>query len=501
MNLSRLSIRLALWMVLATALMQFVHGLYRFSVDIPLATAKAETELNRVVSSIQPALSESLYQYNESLADQLLKTFNSYESVQAVWLTDEENEGIGAWLREDPDHFEDWIEMQWPIKFDGELIGHLVMSVQWKNVELNARRDVWNIIGFSVLMGLIALGLLYWVAQFQVARPISKMSDFLTQLNTRVLTEKDVAPLSEMKSEAEIALLNQSLHEILIQLCQYLQEKNQTMELLQSFNENLELEVKKRTEELEIAKDKAESASRSKTDFLNSMTHELRTPLNSIMGFSSILIGQELPDKLAKLVKNIHGSGDQLLRLINDIIDFVSLESNPLQVQAFSVFDVLQSVGHEASEIAFKKGLEFQQFTNDQIVMKGDPKRLAMALRHLLNNAIKFTIDGSVSIECKTEEQDKVCFVVTDTGVGIDTQKIDVLSRAFSQYEQGLDRSQEGVGLGLAIVDRVCRKWQGTLNFSAPKEGGTIVTLILPLHLDPKTQDQKDSISSDYKSN
>ena len=495
MHLNRLSFRLALWMVCATALLQLGHGLYRYSVDIPLAQAKGIEELNKVVSSIQPALSESLYQYNESLADQLLKTFKSYESVQAVWLTDEENEGIGAWLRDDPIHYEEWEERKWPIEFEGELIGHLVMSVQWRSARIQAEKEVWNIIGFSILMGIISLILLYWVAQFLVAHPISKMSDFLTHLNTRKMHEADISPLSEVRTQAELHLLQSSLNDILLQLCQYLEEKHKTMELLQGFNESLELEVKKRTEELLVAKDKAESASRSKTDFLNTMTHELRTPLNSIMGFSSILIGQDLPERLQKLTKNIHTSGDQLLRLINDIIDYVSLESTQLQVQVFSVFDVLQSVNQEASEEAFNKGLEFQQFVNDQIVMKGDPKRLAMVLRHLLNNAVKFTETGSVTIECKMEGEDKVLISVTDTGIGIDTDNVKALSHAFSQSEQGLDRSKEGVGLGLAIVERVISKWLGTLSFANPEEGGTEVRVLLPLELDASQQSKDAAIN------
>lgn len=475
-------------MVLATFFLQLGHGLYRYSVDIPLAQQKGEIALERVINSIHPALSESLYQYNESLADQLLKTFKAYESVQAVWLTDEEDEGIGAWLREDSVHFEEWEERKWPIRFEGEIIGHLVMSVQWRSAVEKAEKEVWSIIGFSILMGVITLLLLYWVAQFLVAQPISKISFFLAQLNTRNMQADDISPLGDIRSYDEFKLLKGALQKILLQLCQYLDEKHRTMELLQGFNENLELEVKKRTEELEVAKDKAESASRSKTDFLNTMTHELRTPLNSIMGFSSILIGQELPERLQKLTRNIHTSGEQLLRLINDIIDYVSLESNPLQIQAFSVFDVLQSVSHETSGVCLSKGLAFHQFIDDTIVMSGDPKRLSMALRHVLDNAVKFTEKGTISIECKMLDDQRVVFSVADTGIGIKDSDVASLTNAFKQQEQGLNRTKEGVGLGLAIVERVTRKWQGDIRFISPNTGGTEVCIILPLELDPKSQ-------------
>ena len=327
------------------------------------------------------------------------------------------------------------------------------------------------------------MGILYWIAQVMVANPIAKMSQFLSQLNPRQLSEQDIQPLSEIASQAELYNLKQSLHEILNQLHRHLADKQKTMELLQSFNENLEQEVTKRTSELEIAKNKAESANQSKTDFLNTMTHELRTPLNSIIGFSSILAGQELPERLLKLSKNIHNSGQQLLELINDIIDYISLESNPLQVQVFSVFDVIQSVNQEVKAAAKAKGLQYSSIESSETIMKGHPKRLSMVLRHLLNNAIKFTQTGSVWFSIDLIDQASIVFVVRDSGVGMDVDNIEFLTNAFNQHEQGLDRTSEGVGLGLAIVNRVCQKWQGQLRFVSPEGGGTEVRLTLPLEM------------------
>jgi signal transduction histidine kinase len=466
-------------MVFVTVLMQVAHGLYRFSIDIPLAQIQAEKEIARAVASIRPALSESLYQFNEELSNQLLKTFSEYESVQAVWMVDEEEEGISAWLRETPEHYDHWVELTWPILYQEETIGYLIMSAQWKSAQLRARQDVWNTIGFSVLMGVIALVSLYWVAQALVAQPISRMIHFLEQLNTRKFKEEDVVPLSEIAVEAELNILKKSLEDILIQLCKYLSEKQHTMELLQGFNENLELEVTKRTKELEIAKEKAESANRSKTDFLNTMTHELRTPLNSIMGFSSILMGKELPERLHTLVERIHGSGEHLLQIINDIMDYVSLEGEALQIQAFSVVDVLQGVHQDVIHMSNKKGLEYRQYVDDTLVLKGDPKRLNTLLRHLLENAVKFTENGYVSLDARSTEGEQVQFIVSDTGVGMDAKNIANLSHAFSQHEQGLNRSNEGVGLGLAIVTRICKKWNGGITFDS-SDKGTVVTVTLP---------------------
>lgn len=488
MQFNRLSIRLALWMLVASALLQLAHGLYRYSTDIPQAEQNARLAIDRVVHSIQPALSESLYQYNENLAQQILKTFQTYPSVLDVKLVDDESQPFGSWSRLQSDtgsmpSLDEVEQISWPITYEEQTVGYLLMDVQWDSAKLAAQQAVWDIIGFSILMGMMAMGILYWIAQVMVANPIAKMSQFLSQLNPRQLSEQDIQPLSEIASQAELYNLKQSLHEILNQLHRHLADKQKTMELLQGYNENLEYEVTKRTSELEIAKNKAESANQSKTDFLNTMTHELRTPLNSIIGFSSILAGQELPERLLKLSKNIHNSGQQLLELINDIIDYISLESNPLQVQVFSVFDVIQSVNQEVQAAAKAKGLQYSSIENSETIMKGDPKRLSMVLRHLLNNAIKFTQTGSVWFSIDLIDQANIVFVVRDSGVGMDMDNIEFLTNAFNQHEQGLDRTSEGVGLGLAIVNRVCQKWQGQLTFVSPEGGGTEVRLTLPLEM------------------
>ena len=473
---------------MASALLQLALGLYRYSTDIPQAERNARLEIDRIVRSIQPALSESLYQYNENLAQQILKTFQSYPSVLDVKLVDDESQPFGSWSRLRSDtrsmpSLDEVEQISWPITYEEQTVGHLLMDVQWHSAKLAAQQAVWDIIGFSILMGMMAMGILYWIAQVMVANPIAKMSQFLSQLNPRQLSEQDIQSLSEIASQAELQVLKQSLHEILKQLHHHLADKQKTMELLQGFNENLEYEVTKRTSELEIAKNKAETANQSKTDFLNTMTHELRTPLNSIIGFSSILAGQELPERLLKLSKNIHTSGQQLLELVNDIIDYISLESNPLQVQVFSVFDVLQSVNQEAQAAADAKGLQFITSDNSETIMKGDPKRLSMVLRHLLSNAVKFTQSGSVQLSIDLAGQSDIVFVVRDSGVGIDVNNIEFLTNAFNQHEQGLDRTSEGVGLGLAIVHRVCQKWQGQLAFTTPEGGGTEVRLTLPLEM------------------
>ena len=201
------------------------------------------------------------------------------------------------------------------------------------------------------------------------------------------------------------------------------------MTVLQRFNENLEERVLARTQELNIAKDKSEQVSRGKTDFLNNMTHELRTPLNSIMGFSSILNGFELPAKCQIPVERIHQSGTQLFTLINDIIDFADLENHELLVQNFSLYDVISTTHHGLMEQVKNKDIDLIMQVSDKAIMCGDPRRLGVGLRHLIGNAIKFTEQGQVEISCEELPAGDIKICVSDTGIGINVSEIKKLNK------------------------------------------------------------------------
>jgi signal transduction histidine kinase len=472
--------RLALWMVLVTILMQFGHAIYRFSTDVPQAKQAGLQEIEKVVGSIRPALSEALFQYNESVSAEVLKTFDAYPSVLGVWLLDEEEELVHKWSRDNTATQSPWLTRQWTLNYQSKDIGFVRISLSDQYMIMQARENILSHVGFSSLMGGVTLLLLYWVVQRQVAKPIIELSNIVKDINTTELAPQDVVMLDDVHYEAEVETLKRSVQAILAQLAENLADKKHTMSLLQTFNQDLEARVISRTQQLKIAKDKAEVASRSKTDFLNNMTHELRTPLNSIMGFSNLLMSQDLPEKWQKMVDNIHCSGTQLLTLISDIIDFVDLDDGQLNVQLFSLYDVISATTHLYKEVAKQKSLTIDMNVDNELIMYGDPKRLGIALRHILDNAMKFTEQGGVMIECNQSKNDVIGISIKDTGIGIDLAKISDLRESFVQADNGLNRTKEGVGLGLAIVERICKKWGGEITFNNILPQGTQVLLRLP---------------------
>tara|TARA_B100001063_G_scaffold247117_1_gene290326 strand:- start:1825 stop:3297 length:1473 start_codon:yes stop_codon:yes gene_type:complete len=478
-KVSGLSARLALLMVFATLAMQLVHVLYRFSVDIPQAKQQGVEQINRLVESLQPALAESLYQYNETLSDKLLKAFQAHHAVQTVWLLDHDGTGLGVWVRPNAEPSDDEYEVTWPISYEGEAIGSLIVLTDMGMVEKAAISQIWRVIGFSILIGLLALLFLYFIAQRMVTKPIESLAKEVAVINSHSLTLQEVKALDAISASDEIETLRASIKHILTELAEHIGDNRQSMIILKEFNQSLEGKVLDRTLELEAAKEKAEVANRAKTDFLNVITHELRTPLNGVLGFSGILKKRELADKDKQLVLGIEQAGHGLLVLLTDIIDFVDLESKSLVCNAFSVHDALLGAFNEQQKKADSKHLEYMMDVDPSLVMKGDPKRLAILIRQLLNNGIKFTHEGSVTLQCH-KDGDHILISVTDTGIGLDDDHYGEFSQeVFTQIEQGLNRSSEGIGLGLAIANRICKKWPATLWFEKNAPQGTKVCVRL----------------------
>lgn len=477
--LTRLSVRLALWMVLATACLQGGNILYRIAVDIPNAKSQKIEEINKLVVSLEPAFKESLFQYNDDLTEQLLKSFIEYPSVQSVQVLDDAHGLMNHWQRLESTSVEVEELIIKALVYEDQLIGYLKLTLDLSFIIDHAEKKIKDQIWFSAFMGGVSLLILYLVAQYQVTLPIIRLAHEVASLNTLALSANDVKKIEDVSVNAEMDALRHSLKKILIELTENIEENHRSHTLLKEFSIKLESKVIQRTEELEESKEVAERANQSKTDFMNTMTHELRTPLNSILGFSSILKGQDLPDKLMGIVESVHGSGMQLLQLVNDIMDYVDLETKPLTVQAFSIFDVLNSVYAESKVLAVNRSLKLNLQVDHTLVSKGDPKRLSMVIRHLVGNAIKFTEKGRVDIAAYERDG---CLVITisDTGPGIDLSRIDNLSEAFVQMDQSIARSNEGVGLGLAIVDRILRKWGANIVFTHAEPHGTIVEIVLP---------------------
>ncbi len=263
-------------------------------------------------------------------------------------------------------------------------------------------------------------------------------------------------------------------------------ERKRAQEALKIAYEGLEKKVEERTAELAIAKERAEESDRLKSAFLASMSHELRTPLNSIIGFTGIMVQKlvgPLNDEQLKQLLMVQNSANHLLSLINDVLDLSKIEAGQLDVasEEFSLADLINKAVSTVSPMALQKGIGISvEISPDIGIIRSDRRRVEQVLLNLLNNAIKFTQEGDVSIHCEKDGQ-WIITSVRDTGIGIAKKDINKLFQAFQQIETGLTRRFEGTGLGLSICKKLLSLLGGEI--SAHSEGenmGAVFVFKLP---------------------
>lgn len=250
---------------------------------------------------------------------------------------------------------------------------------------------------------------------------------------------------------------------------------------------SIDITARKKSEQiLTEAKEKAEEADRMKSAFLATMSHELRTPLNSIIGFTGILMMQipgPLNDEQLKQLGMAKKSAQHLLELINDVLDISKIEAGQLVV-SYSIFDfkkMIEQIISIAKPLADKKNMKLELVVSDEITeIRSDERRVGQIFLNLVNNAIKFTEQGSVKVLCE-KRGDEIISKVIDTGIGMNPTDLDKLFKPFSQIETGTTRNYEGTGLGLSISQKLVEKLGGKILAESEYGIGSTFTVILPV--------------------
>jgi ligand-binding sensor domain-containing protein/signal transduction histidine kinase/DNA-binding NarL/FixJ family response regulator len=227
--------------------------------------------------------------------------------------------------------------------------------------------------------------------------------------------------------------------------------------------------VEERTADLQREKARAEEASRAKGEFLANMSHEIRTPMNAVLGMTSLLLGMPLPRDQRECVETIRQSGEALLSVINDILDFSKVEAGALDVEVapFVLRGCLDDAFAIIAARAAVKGIVLQCRMGEGVppAIESDAARLRQILVNLLDNAVKFTPRGEVTLEVEAGTRDgawmELRFAVRDTGVGIAQDRIERLFQPFTQADSSTTRLFGGTGLGLAISQRLTERLGG----------------------------------------
>lgn len=367
------------------------------------------------------------------------------------------------------------IEIMRPIVKTLGKIGYIyIESTQDEiNKYIEKQTTIALVVAFTTLLisYLLAVNL-----QNAIARPMLSLADTARQVSIR----KDYSIRAEVIGDAkeefnnELVVLTSSFNDMLSEI------------------ETRDSQLKEQNIDLEKAKNVAESANRSKSQFLANISHELRTPLNAIIGFSSILMNQlfgPLGDqKYLEYAKDINDSGGHLLDIINDILDLSKAEAGRLsltfeEVHVAKTINKCLTITAERAEKGKVKVLTDMPKTLPPIV--ADRLRLIQIVLNILTNAIKFTPEGgTVMINVSTEEENgeisKFIIKVKDTGIGMSKEDQEKAFQSFGQVDSGLNRKYEGTGLGLPLTQKLMELHFGKISLESELGQGTTVTLSFP---------------------
>ena len=349
-----------------------------------------------------------------------------------------------------------------PIVYENFRYGIIVVEADTSLLTEKMKEYLFILIG--ILLGMIFFS---FILANKLQKPISQPILDLAKLTRKISGEGDYNVRIERKSNDEIGILYDDFNEMLQQIL--------------SREEARDRAEKKLVE----AKEKAEESDQLKSAFLANMSHEIRTPMNAILGFAELITmpdSEVTPEEKESFIKLINNSGNNLLRLIDDIIDISKIEAGQIKIhkKECQLNQILKEIQQSFLEIRKQKGKENvdirlnENAKSQNLIIKTDPLRLNQILINLIDNALKFTEDGFIEFGYEILNEEKLLFYVKDTGVGMEHKKKDTVFDRFTKIEDDKSRLYRGAGLGLAISKSLVELLGGDIWVeSVPSEGST----------------------------
>ena len=381
-----------------------------------------------------------------------------------------------------------FVEYTQPITFEGETVGGLFIRQSLTPFYARQLRHLL-ILTLVLLMASVVVAVISPRLKEEITLPILNLAE-----TSRAISERqDYAMRVSYQSRAgnELMILAEAFNEMLAQI----EARDQS---LATYRDHLEEMVQEQTAylyehniDLQHAIEQAEEASRFKSIVLDNLTHEFRTPLNGILGITAFLRDESAidMDELIEMLDMIDTSGNRLLAVLTALLNLASLEKHS-SIYSYSILDMdeeLKNVIPFYEGLACEQGLTFNVEINQlKKPIRFAPKTFHMLLEPLLSNAFKFTQSGKVVLGIKADVSD-LEISVEDTGKGIDPSFIEDMFTPFAQESNGLSRSHEGTGIGLAIVKRISDLHSGAIEVRSEVGSGTTISVTLPLAESPQS--------------
>ncbi|OUR92725.1 hypothetical protein A9Q81_15490 [Gammaproteobacteria bacterium 42_54_T18] len=414
----------------------------------------AATALDAVISEDQPILN--------SIANQ---TLSNSENIIEIVIRNESDSILVKKIQNIPYPVHTIRTYNYPIIYENEEFGSITISWNLDPIYAEIERQITFVRYFISTLLIILCALIIQAFYWLTIRPVNRISRYLTSLK-----EGDREPLTlSFIASKELEFLANAANDLFSEITQ---------------KEIREEQLIKTRQELQISHDNALCSSQSKSNFLAVMSHEIRTPMNAVLGILGLLKDTPLTPKQRLLVQTGRSSGELLLTIINDILDFSKMESNQLSLEetSFNLHELLEQTVQLLSHQARIKSIDLiLSITPDlPIFVNGDPDRVRQILINLINNALKFTPKGNVTVIAskKKEKTDFwiIDFSVIDTGIGISTDLPYSLFEHFTMADPSHSRSHEGTGLGLAICKHLVSLMKGDIFYTSQLGVGTTFT-------------------------
>lgn len=330
----------------------------------------------------------------------------------------------------------------------------------------------------------ICLALDYTAAEM-VGKPLNH---FLPEEDRALFDEQYLQPfLRDGRSEGVFRVLSKSGQVVYLLYHNYKMDVPGLEPYVIGFSQDITSRIQTERE-LRHAKKLTDEAARAKEAFLANMSHEIRTPMNGVLGIAGLLAKTPLNEQQRKYLRLIEESANNLLLIVNDVLDLEKIIMGELQFEhvVFSLVDrvdmCMQSFIFKAEEKGI--GLNYNNQLPNDIVVLGDPYRLSQVLNNLIGNAMKFTHDGTVTIETRevgrTENEVQVLFLVKDSGIGIPASQLEMIFEPFMQAHAAVTRTYGGTGLGLSISRELVQMMGGTLQVESEVNKGSVFSFIIP---------------------